>query len=319
MSSEITSQLLILLILILVGLAGQRTRLLDEAVGTKLSLFITNVTMPALYVSTFMRRFTVEGLQKGAYMLLVSLFYYLLAFAVGILFVRLFSVPVRCEGVYRFMLIFSNAAFMAYPVITAIFPHAAEDALFLAVFFNIPFNALAFTLGVWLLRRGSGKPVSWRMLLLPGSVSAFIGLFVFFISPLFPDAVYSVLYEGTLYKALKMLGDTTIPLSMIVIGTVLAKVNVRDVFLNGRIYVMSAVRLLLLPAAVYAFTLLLPMDDLARGVCTVITGMPCAVFAVILSKEYGGDERTASIGVFVSTLLSLATIPLLCTLLTAGG
>ncbi len=315
MSVEITNQLLLLLLLILIGFGAQRLHFIDVSVGPKLSSFISNVTMPALYISTFMRRFSPEDLKAGSMMLGVSAFYYVLTFFAGILFVKLCRVDMKYEGVFRFMIVFSNAAFMAYPVLTAIYPGAAQDAIFLAVFFNIPFNALGYTLGVWLLRRGEESGFRWKLLLAPGSVSAFLGLFLFLISPLFPEPVYAFLYEGFIYDTLYQLGNTTIPLSMIVIGTVLAGVKFKDLFLNSKIYLLAVVRLLVLPAIVFAVVSFLPMSEMARGVCTVIAGMPCAVFAVILSQEYGGDEKTASIGVFVTTLLSFATIPLLCTLL----
>ena len=108
-----------------------------------------------------------------------------------------------------------------------------------------------------------------------------------------------------------MLGNTTVPLSMVVIGTVLANIKPRNIFGNPRIFAMAGVRLLLVPAVLILCYLPFRLPYIEAGVPVVISGMPSAVFCVILAKQFGGDEELASVGVFITTLLSFATIPLL--------
>jgi len=110
------------------------------------------------------------------------------------------------------------------------------------------------------------------------------------------------------------LHDTDFRLALkntLVIGCVLATVKPGAVFKNWRIMLTCLARLIVIPGAVFLCLLPFRLDPIVRGIPVLIAGMPAAVFSVILSKEYGGDEKTASVGVFLSTLASSLTIPLI--------
>lgn len=309
-------QLLVLFMLMVAGFALAKTGALKDSVSGALSSFIAWVTMPAMYISTFMAQgYSAQQMKQVGIIVALSVFYYLLAIGLSFLFVKLTRTPAQSRGVYQFMLIFSNAAYMGFPVLKAVL---GDQAVFLGAFFNLPFNILAFSLGIWLLHRGrEEKAVSRREIIFnPGTVGVVIGVALYLLSPLVSGtAFYRTVYQGALWEVLDLLGDCTVPLSMFVIGMVLATVSPGAVFKNGRILLMSVVRLLVIPGIMYLCLRPLGLERLTMGIPVLVSGMPCAVFAVILAKEYGGDEKTASVGVFLTTTLSSVTIPLVALLL----
>ena len=317
MSAEVTTQLLLLFILMSSGFFVRKTNIISKEISGVLSSVISKVTMPALYIATLMQTFSFERMKNSAVMLLLAGIFYIISISISLLFCFIFKAPKNDKGVIQFMLIFSNAAFMGYPVLDAIFG-LQSDVRFGAVFFNLPFNLLAFTLGVWLLTRDiKDKPqLSKKTLLLnPGTLSVFIGLIFFLISPFVPGFLSDFIYDGPIHNGLLLLGNTTTPLSMIVIGAVLADISIKYALTYWRIYLISVFRLLVIPIVLFGVLSLLGISGLTIGIPVVISGMPVAVFSVILAKEYGGNVELASIGVFFTTLLSFVTIPIISMIL----
>ena len=104
-------------------------------------------------------------------------------------------------------------------------------------------------------------------------------------------------------RTLSYFSACTLPVSILIVGSILAGVRVRSIF-TGMMAYYCAVRLL-------------GLDALVTGVCVVLSGMPAGSTTAILAEKYGGDAEYASKCIFLSTLLSLATIPLLCGLMAA--
>jgi predicted permease len=210
---------------------------------------ISRVTMPSMYIATFMtQQVTAEGLKNAGILLGFSAVYYLLAVGISFLFVKLVPTDPKGRGIYQFLIVFSNAAYMGFPVLRAVL---GEEAIFYGAFFNIPFNILAYSMGIWFLRRSQpGKTLSKKeMLFNPGTTGIMIGVLLFLLSPLVEGTViHKIFYQGPVLEGLKQIGSTTISLSMVVIGTVLATAKVGEVFKNLRAFLVSATRLLVVPA-----------------------------------------------------------------------
>ncbi|HOV67811.1 MAG TPA: AEC family transporter, partial [Methanoregulaceae archaeon] len=115
---------------------------------------------------------------------------------------------------------------------------------------------------------------------------------------------------------LRMLGDLTTPLSMVVIGALLARLDARTIFGNPRVYLFSAVRLLVMPLATFAVLRAVLDDPLVLGVLVMMAAMPGATNAALFAEEYGVNPELASQAVFVTTLFCIVTFPLVATLVT---
>jgi predicted permease len=122
---------------------------------------------------------------------------------------------------------------------------------------------------------------------------------------------FGVELPAFLIGALKVLGDTTTPLSMILIGSIVSRMDFRKAVAGPSLYATSAFRLVLLPLALYGALRAFGFSGLLVSMPVVLAAMPVAASSAILAEAYGGDAETASSLVLVSTLLSLITIPAL--------
>jgi len=138
-----------------------------------------------------------------------------------------------------------------------------------------------------------------RLLVNPGIAASVIGFLLF---------LNSVEIPGPFIDAIGLLGGVTTPLAMIIVGAMLATFPAREMVGDWRIWAASAVLLLVVPAICWLLFSPVFADPLVSGVMITMAAMPAAVNTVIFAEQYGAN-------VFVSTIGSLVTIPLITTVL----
>lgn len=298
-------QTAILFLLLATGFAAGRLRFLDEASSKGLSRFLVNFILPALVISSMQQPFS-PALRDEAFLVLgVSFGVYALAFLLAWLLVKVEGAKGGEAGAHAFGAVFTNAIFMGFPVIEAFF---GKESLFLASIYNIPFQLLAFSVGAWILAKSGGAHMrlGFSAFVTPAAVAALAGFGLF---------VGGVAIPEPLLSAARLLGGTTTPLSMVLVGAMLSRMPLRKAVGNPRLYVTSLFRLVLFPATLWLVLKALGCTGLLLGLPVVVAAMPVAANAAILAEAYGGDAGTASSLVFITTVLSVLTIPVLGMLL----
>ena len=115
-------------------------------------------------------------------------------------------------------------------------------------------------------------------------------------------------------RTLSYLSGCMLPVSILIIGSILAGVNIRTIFTKLTLY-YSGLRLLAIPLVTLLICRMLGTPELVTGVSVLLAGMPAGSTTAILAEKYDGDAVYASGCIFVSTLLSLVTIPALSVLM----
>ena len=300
------NQILILFLLVAVGFFCRRIGILTEKSVSSLSKLLLHICIPAMVICSMQIPFSGQILENAGQLILAALAYY--AIAILIAWFAPYIVRAKKEefGVFRFMLVFSNSMFMGFPILSMFF---GEQAIFYAAVFNIPFGFLSYSIGIWLLKSGTGEgkvTFSPKYLLNAAFISTIIGLVFFLTSFTIPDPISG---------ALGLLSDITTPLSLIVTGGFLAGMSLKSIFGNVRQYLIAGIRLIVLPAVVWLIFSPFIENPLILGVIVVTAAMPAAVNTVILSEEHNTRPDLAAQGVFISTLLCVVTIPLLAVIL----
>ena len=302
--STILGQMLMLLLMMILGYLARRQNLLDEHVNASLSKVVLNVTLPAQIITSFaMEGAELTNGEVGAAFGLSCLIY-LFYMALAVIYVRLMRLPRQDWGTYQYMIIFGNIGFMGFPVITAIF---GAKALVYAVIMNIVFNLLVFSYGIKLITDGSetAGSFSWRKLINMPLISSALTLVLFFLHIKLPTVVNTALFT---------MGDATTPMAMLILGCTIAEMPLRELFDEWRVYIFTAVKLLAMPLLVFLLLQLLPgfeANSLLGKVLVVLSSVPVATNATMLSIEYGGNNKLVAQGIFFSTIFSVLTIPLL--------
>jgi predicted permease len=304
------SQSLILFVLMGAGFVAGKVGILRGDTIKGLSRFLLDFTLPALVIHSMQRPFSPELRDQAMSILGFSFLIYAIAFPMAYFLTALYRKAGQREaGVHRFAMCFSNVGFMGFPVAESLL---GRESLFMVSVYNIPFQLLAFSVGTIMVvgRAGGAKgesfPASLARTLKVGmnpAVLAAIAGFIFFL--------LSVRIPQPLATAVGLLGETTTPLSMALIGAVLANTRLGPVVGNPRLWFTTAYRLVIHPLIVFAIAGFVGLSGLALAVPVLMAAMPVAANTTILAGVYGGDEVTASGLVFVSTAVSLLTIPVL--------
>ncbi len=126
--------------------------------------------------------------------------------------------------------------------------------------------------------------------------------------------LFKIRIPGFVAIQIEALSNCTMALSMIVIGGILAEIDIRKVFNKLTLY-FSFIRLILIPLLVMAGCLIFRLPSLVSAVSVVLAGMPAGATTAILAEKYHGDSALAVAIIFVSTLFSLISVPVLCIIL----
>ena len=290
-------QMLVLFILMLVGICCRKCGIFNDESNKRISALVLNVANPALVLSSGINQESAIGGME-----FVKTF--VLAWAMfGVLMVIAYFIPIILKaeaseyGIYRTMTIFSNVGFMGFPVIAALF---GTVALLYASLFLIPFNVLIYTYGISVMK-GEKTGFQLRKILNVGVVSCVITLFIYLTKLPIPIVIEN---------AVDSVSGLAAPLSMMIIGDSLTKVNLKKLFCNARMLVFSGIKLLVIPLAGVSVIKLLGLNPMLTGVCMVMLSTPVGSMNAMLAQQYGGDYELASQGVTITTLLAVITMPL---------
>lgn len=272
----------------------------DKEFNRRLSRILLNVTLPALILNSVLTQTTRPAASTVIYVFIIAGIMYLLLPLAGLAVSRFFPVDKKQKNIYAFMTAYGNIGFMGFPIIASLYGNTA--VLYTAIF-NIMFNLSCYTLGTMIMTGSSesGAEMNIRHLLNPGFIFSLLSIVIYFINPAIPGIITDT--AGTI-------GNITTPLAMLLIGSTLATNNVKEIFSNGFIYLFAALRQIILPLISLAVIHLFIKNELVMNVTFIMTLMPVANSAVMFANEYGADEKLASKTVFITTLLSIVTIPL---------
>ena len=298
----IFNQVAILFGLIVVGYIVRKLKILNNELNRGISKLVLQVTLPALIIKSMQFSFSREVMLGSIQIILLSLLAHGVAIGISFLYTRLLGYKGSKADVYRFMLIFSNVGYMGYPIIKVIY---GDLGVFYTALFNIPFNILLWTLGVYIMSNNSSKKTKdinyIKILTNPGIIAVFVGFTLFLLS---------VKLDYIVFETLNLLGETTVPLSMLIIGSMLAEVPIREVFNDIGLVAISFIRLIIIPLAVGLVIYSIGVRGMLLGVPIFISAMPAAANTAIFATIYDAEPHLASKGVFITTLLSMITIPL---------
>ncbi|MDR2855970.1 MAG: AEC family transporter [Methanomicrobiales archaeon] len=292
------SSISILFILIAIGFFAFHMGGIKREWIPVLSSIVLNITLPCLILMSMQVPLSAERMSDTIAIFLIEAVIYAVSCLIAVVLPYLLHIPRENCGVHRYMVLFSNLGFMGYPICAALY--GAESAFYVTLV-NIPFGLLAFSLGVYLIKKGSGT-VSFRDIMSPGLTASLVGLCFFLTGVVIPYPIST---------AFDTLGSVTSPLAMVVIGAMIASMSVSSAFRDSKMYVISAVRLLVIPCTVFFILRPFISDPLLLGVPVLLSAMPVAANTVFMAQEYGGDVEAASKGVFLSTILCLITLPIL--------
>ena len=288
--------------LVIVGYVGGKQGYLGGDFDRQLSKLVINITCPALILSSAMtgelpdRRFILP-------LLLISVITYIVLAGIAFVLPRYLTKKKDDEGVLGFALMFGNVGFMGYPVVASIFGH---EAVFYAAVLNVVNTFAVFTIGTILVTGKSeveGERFQKKVLYSTPMLAAYLTMAIVALEiDNIPEAIS---------QPLTMLGNITVPAALLIIGSSMSQLSLRALLGNFSVYATALFRLAILPIGVYYLCILLGFSEFVVNINTVVIAMPVATYGTILCLKYGKDTTTITEVTFITTLLSMVSIPLL--------
>lgn len=279
---------IVLFIILLIGLLLGKMKVINKESSSTLSFLVINVAMPMLIVSSCNLEFNEQTKNEAIWLIIMAV----AAFLFSILLAQLIfknAVP-KCATV------FSNAGYMGLPVLNSIL---GAEGLFLGAIFQMVFHVFTWTYGISLFTKSNKFKDSLKKMFNPSLVAVAICIALMLTGWKVPSVIKSVL---------EIVGGLTTPLSMLLIGATLSHVNFKEIIRVKEIYIVTALRLFIIPAFVLLFLLFPNIPKVSVYVVFIINAMPSAAITGILAMKYKNDENLASSIVAFSTLISIVTL-----------
>lgn len=288
--------------LVVVGYLAGKLGYLGGDFDRQLSRLVINITCPALILSSAMtgtlpdRRFILP-------LLLISVITYIILAGIAFLIPRYLTKKKDDEGPIGFALMFGNVGFMGYPVVASIFGH---EAVFYAAVLNVVNTFAVFTIGTILITGKSeveGSRFQKKVLYSTPMLAAYLTMAIV--------ALQIDHIPESISQPLTMLGNITVPAALLIIGSSMSNLPLRSLLGNSTVYFTTLFRLALLPIGIHFLMGALGFSPLVVNINTVVIAMPVATYGTILCLKYEKDTTLITEVTFITTLLSMFTIPAL--------
>ncbi len=297
MAIVVLQQAFIMLILILIGAGCFKLHLLSKDTVSEISSLVLKVVNPIVIFMAYQREFQPELVANLGWTFLLTAVSYVIAYAVAYL-----CIPDK-EGretvIERFSSIYSNCGFMGIPLVMAMFGY--EGVFYLTAFLTF-FNALVWSHGVMQMSGQRSLKSMVKVLRSPAIIAIVLGMIAFFCRMTLPSL---------LAETLEMVGSLNTPLAMFVAGATIAQTNLLGVLKKPRVFYVSLLKLLVIPLLCIVVFRLFPVDKTVEMTVTAAAAAPSAAICTMMSLTYKRNATYASEIFGVTTLLSVATMPLM--------
>ena len=298
--SIVFAKMAMLVLIMLLGYLCARIGITGPEFNQRVTPLVMNVLLTATILNSVLSVPDFTGREIVDYVLVLTAAT-VLQVVIAWFLPRLLRTRSEDVGATRLVTAFGNVGFVGLPVVAAIF---GDEMVFFASLCNIPFNLALYSCSAAQLSPDGGR-VRWQDVLNAPVIATLLSVVLL---------LSRVHVPGVLADTISSVSGATIPLSMLVIGTSLGGISVRSVLTDWRVYVVSAVRLLVCP--LLTWLVLRPFAAGALlGISVLMAACPSAMLVTALCLQYGRSDAFASKCIFLSTVLSAVTIPLLIWLL----
>ena len=294
----------VLFLLIVVGYIVGKVNIISVSGQKELSNLVLKVTMPATIILALQLEYTKERFNTALKIMLIVAIAYLVMIIISSFISKFYKLNDGQRDIVKIAHLLPNTSFMGFPIVLSIL---GKEALFYAVLgAGLIFEVVAWTYGAFTISRSTGaefdKKQIKNILLSPGILAIIIGFVLFITSTTIPEP---------LNRTMGMLSQATSPLAMVVVGILLSRSNIKECLTSFRLYIVAAIRLLVFPLLIFLVLKILGFTGMEIVIPVIMLGMPTAAYVAIFAANSGNDGNLASQIVFISSLLSLVTIPVI--------
>lgn len=299
----IINQIIVFSILMAIGFVSAKSNVFTKDALNALSKVIVKVILPALIFSIVADSGLTpkDFLVSGGFTLGIVLCFVLLIIT-GLVMSKLCKLEGKTSNVFIALATFGNMGFMGIPLIQEIFKEPVAQVCI--TIYTIIDMALLWTFGVYLCsrhRQNSNSLSAVKNMINPTTAALFIGLIIM---------IFKIPVPDLLMNTVKGLGGTTKYLTLMYLGGTLAYVSAGNTIRKPSIFILTLVKMLMMPVLIY-YILGFFLPQIPRTILTIIVGLPSMTTIAMVATAYQSDDEYAAEIIFVTTLASLFTIPII--------
>lgn len=295
------NEMIILYAIACIGFIARKRNIFNQHANTVLTHLVLYITLPALIIYSLDVPFSYEIVKDFLWLVTMSVYILVIAILIAKWVGKKSNFSSMQKSALEGIIIFGNQGFIGYAVCYILLK---EQGILYLTMFNIFYLVLIWTYGIYLFTKNS-VTIEWKKIFWnPGILATCVGLLIFF-SP--------VRLPGMMANMLETIGKMTIPLSMMMIGSLIAEVKIDTLVTtlkNKFLWQSVVLRLIVIPAFVFVF-ILLPVHYSLILIAVLVSGMPSAPTISLYAQRFGADPYFSSLGVLLTTSLCVISLPIL--------
>ena len=271
-----------------------------------LSRLVIEVTLPLMIFCQLIKDFSFTLYSNWWIFPLISIAITIAGLIVGALFTG-FIRGHQHKLQFLSLVTFQNSGYLPLALVAALLPSDKIDPMFIYIFlFLLGFNLVMWSLGVHILSFTRAKKFELGSLFSPPVIATLVSLiFIFFgLNKFIPD---------TALKPLRMVGDCTLPLAMLVVGGNLASIHLGHIDKKA-MSLMILAKLIILPVLGLWLVIKFKLPQLLGLLILMQLAVPSATSLSLIITHYKKEDLLISQGIFLSHIVSLVTLPLFLSL-----
>jgi predicted permease len=292
------NSIILMAILMAVGYYLRSRSILNDDAENSLSFILVNITIPAMVIKAMYIKFSFEQVKTGLSLLVIAIIFHIILVVLG----NLGAIRTKDEEkkkMFKFTVPLMNCGFMGFPLVNQLY---GNGAMFYATMFQTPNTILMWTYGMSLMiGKDKNKSNVKSILLNPGMIGIYVGLFLYITQIKLPMFATNLM---------DLLNNVTTVLAMIIIGSKIKTMGVKESLVNRQAYYATFFRLILSPLIMIIIFKFLDFEPMIEQIFIIYAALPVATLMPILAQRYGSDGIFGSKIVVVTHLFSLVTIPL---------
>lgn len=300
----LANQVIVMFLLLATGMLLYKIKMITDEGNRQMAGVVLYVVAPLLILDTYSMEYDATITKNMLWGFLLSA----ISITIGILVSYALKPGSKKESfpTERFTVIFTNCGFMGIPLAEAVF--GAIGVIYCTTYITM-FNLFVWTYGLALMRGKSCEKRSFKErikpFLTPTMFCIVIGLLVYFLQIPMPKQLKS---------AVGYISSMNTPLAMIVSGIYIAQGDLLGALKKGRVYIVSAMKCLVVPFFMIFVLLFLPFDEKLKTTILILSACPSGANGMLFANRFGGDAKTASNVFTVTTIISILCIPFMVVL-----
>ena len=307
----VVRQIAAFLVYAAIGVIAAKTGILTRDNIGMLSKLVVRIALPLYIFTNTINGATRQDLRESWVVILLTVLLYAVAYLTAAGLAKSFRMEGNRKQIFNACTMFGNIGFMGIPIVSALFP---ETAMLYIALFTIPDQVILWTVGILLTSPVEGEhavSMDWKTvgkkMVNPMNIAILLSVLLVLLNAHLPEI---------LNTSFTRVGQTATPLAMIYLGAMFSFVEIPRFLRHVEFYVEAVVKMVALPVLFYLLLHALPgvREDIAVTL-SVLLAMPTMTTITMQAELQRSDADYATGMTFMTTLLSVLTIPAVCLLI----